>query len=228
MDIHRGEIVGIAGVVGSGRESILGALFGAIERQGGSVTADGKVIRPGRPDVAVQHGLAYLPAERKDQGLIAGLNARENLTLCDLGPFWNKATLSRAREVSETQRWFGKLSVRPAGATEMLLENFSGGNQQKVLLARLLRCQPKVLLLNEPTHGVDIAAKAEIHRQIIGASVEGASVIVASSDVDELVALCHRVVVMWHGRNAGEWMGTDLTVSNITKHLSGIGGSAQA
>lgn len=221
LDAHRGEILGIAGVVGSGRESILGAIFGSVQRAGGSITVGSEQLPPNRPPASVRNGLAYLPTERRVDGMLTGLNARENMTISNLAPFWKGAAMSKRAEVREVELWFERFAVRPGGATELLLENFSGGNQQKILLARLLRCDPQVLLLDEPTHGVDIAAKAEIHKQIIDAASRGISVIVASSDLDEMVALCHRVVAMWRGKNVGEWMGDQLTVSSVMERMAG-------
>lgn len=222
INVRAGEIVGVAGVIGSGRESVLGAIFGAVPRDGGAVTLNARMLKPGRPDASVRAGLGYLPADRKAQAIVPGLSARENLTLPELSPFWNGVTLSKGVEVSEAETWFGELAIRPADATEMLLENFSGGNQQKVVLARLLRRRPAVLLLEEPTHGVDIGAKAELHRRIVATAEAGTGVVIASSDVDELLALCHRVMVMWQGRSAAELSGDELTIANVTRQMMGM------
>ena len=223
LDVRAGQIVGIAGVIGSGRESILSVIFGSTQRAGGTVSLNSTELPPGRPHKSMGARLAYLPADRKTQAVVHGLSARENLTLSDLSPFWNSVVLSKRGEVRETSLWFGELAIRPAGATEMLLDNFSGGNQQKVMLARLLRCRPHALLLDEPTHGVDIGAKAELHQHIIAVAAAGAAVVIASSDVDELLALCHRVVIMWQGRNIGDRSGADLTHANVTRQMMGIG-----
>lgn len=225
LDLTAGEIVGIAGVVGSGRESVLGAIFGSAPRYGGRVVLRSAVLPAGRPDRSVRAGMAYLPADRSAQGVVHGLSARENLTLSDLRPFWNGAALSRIGEIRETEAWFDDLAVSPSGATEMMLDDFSGGNQQKIVLGRLLRRRPSALLLDEPTHGVDIAAKAELHRRIAEAAASGAGVVIASSDVDELLALCDRVVIMWQGRHVGERSGDELTVANLTRQMMGIGGT---
>lgn len=223
LEVRAGEIVGIAGVVGSGREAVLGTIFGAASRRAGSVKVDGKVVRPNRPDRSIRSGLAYLPADRKAEGIINGLSARENLTLSDLRPFWNGLQLSRPKETGEVRTWFDELVVRPKDATELLLERFSGGNQQKIAFARLLRCEPSVLLLDEPTHGVDVAAKAELHRRIVLATAAGAAVVITSSDLDELLALSHRIVVMRHGRSVGALTGSDLTMGTLTKRMIGAG-----
>jgi ribose transport system ATP-binding protein len=202
FDASAGEIVGVAGIVGSGRESLLGSVFGAVPREGGQVRVGGAPVPADRPDKAIGLGVAYLPPDRKTAGGLMELTARENLTLANLGPFWRGWRMSRKRELAETRRWMDRLAVRPPELTELPLRGFSGGNQQKLLFGKWLRGEPAVFLLDEPTQGVDIGAKAHLHRQLIAAAETGMTIIVSSADVDELFALCHRVIVLRDGRIA--------------------------
>jgi ribose transport system ATP-binding protein len=147
--------------------------------------------------------------------------ARENLTIADLRPFWTWPRLRKKDEMGHAAEWFQKLRVKPLGAINERLTNLSGGNQQKVLFGKWLRLGPAVLLLDEPTQGVDIGAKAELHHQILSAAASDTAVLVSSSDVDELVALCSRVVVMRQGRIVAELEGEEVTVANISHESFG-------
>ena len=227
FDARPGEITGVAGITGSGREVVLPAIFGATPRTCGSVHLDDELVPSGRPDKAIRAGIAYLPPDRKLQGGIMEMKVRENLTLSNLRPFWHRGLLRRSREIAESKRWIDKLDVRPVTSSERTLSTLSGGNQQKVLFAKGLRCSPVLWLLDEPTQGVDIGAKAVLHRQIIDSAKAGMVVIVSSSDADELVALCHRVLVLRDGQLAVELTGSKMTVDEIGYHsLVTQGGSA--
>jgi ribose transport system ATP-binding protein len=218
--VRRGEVVGIAGITGSGREAILPAIFGGEARFGGSVRAAGVELPAGRPDLSVAAGVAYLPPERARSG-VRGETARENLVLAGLKKHWRWPRLSRRGERAEAGTWFQRLNVRPPGAVEQPLSSFSGGNQQKILFGKWLRLGPKVLLLDEPTQGVDIATKAALHKEILAAAEAGSCAVVSSSDVGELIAVCHRILVMRDGRVAGELTGKDRTMNNLTHESFG-------
>lgn len=224
FSVASGEIVGIAGLTGSGRESVLPAIFGGIPRESGSVRVDGAVVRAGRPDRGIRAGMALVPADRVRQGVVMTMSARENLTLARLRPHWRVPMLRRRSEIAETRLWFERLDVRPAGAVDRNLATFSGGNQQKVVFGKWLRCTPRVLLLDEPTQGVDIGAKAEIHRHIVAAVGTGAAAVVSSSDYEELAALCHRVIVLRGGRVVAELAGSAVTVSEMARQALGSEG----
>lgn len=217
LDARPGDVLGIAGITGSGRETVLGSLFGATAREAGVVRVGGQNVTALRPDLSMSAGMAYLPADRKVHGAFMDFTARENLTMADLSPFWLRLRLRRGLEVAASQQWFQRLAVRPSGGHERPLSAFSGGNQQKVLFGKWLRRNPKVFLLDEPTQGVDVGAKGELHRQLLAAAEEGAAVIVSSSDVDELAALCHRVVVLRDGRVVADLAGDDVSVVSITR-----------
>ena len=212
-----GEILGVAGITGSGRESLLGTVFGALPRFGGAVEAGGRPLPPHDPRAAIAAGLAYLPPDRKTAGAMMDLSARENLSICRLRSVRSGLLLRGKAERAEARQWFDRLGVRPAGAIENRLATFSGGNQQKVLFAKWLRLSPQVFLLDEPTQGVDVGTKGELHRQLLAAAAAGSTVVVSSSDLEELVALCHRVLVLRTGRVAAEFDNSSVTAGNISR-----------
>jgi ribose transport system ATP-binding protein len=145
------------------------------------------------------------------------MSARENLTLPDLKPFWKGGILRRRPEAARTRDWFERLSVRPAGAINEPLATFSGGNQQKILFGKWLSKTPDVFLLDEPTQGVDVGAKADLHRELVTAAQAGAAIVVSSSDLEELADLCDRVLVVVDGRLSAELSGAELTQGAITR-----------
>jgi len=216
LEAWAGEVTGICGLTGSGRESVLGALFGALPRAG-QVSVAGKTLKPNRTDLAIEAGLAYLPPDRRTSGGVMDMTATENVTLVNLKPFWRRLLLRKKLEKAEVAAWFEKLDVRPRDGISDPLNTFSGGNQQKLLFAKWLRETPKVLLLDEPTQGVDVGAKAELHRQILATARQGAAVIVSSTDLDELVTLCSRVLVVRNGRILEEITGDDLTTTTLNR-----------
>ena len=222
FSVESGEIVGIAGLAGSGRDSVLGASFGALPRAPGShVIHTGRRSRPparcrDRP------GIAYLAPDRKTGGAVMTMSARENLTLPNLKPFWKGLVLRRRSEAARTKEWFERLSVRPANAVNDPLSIFSGGNQQKILFGKWLSQEPTVFLLDEPTQGVDVGAKADLHRELITAAEAGAAVVVSSSDLEELADLCDRVLVIVDGRVSAELTGAELTEGAITRRFMPI------
>ncbi|HEY7966799.1 MAG TPA: sugar ABC transporter ATP-binding protein, partial [Solirubrobacteraceae bacterium] len=217
FSVERGEIVGIAGLAGSGRDSILGASYGALPRTAGEVRIAGTPVPPNRPDQAIGRGVAYVAPDRKIGGGVMTMTARENLTLPNLKPFWKGGILRRKPETSATKEWFERLSVRPANAIDDSLGIFSGGNQQKILFGKWLSQKPLVFLLDEPTQGVDVGAKADLHRELVTAATEGAAVIVSSSDLEELADLCDRVIVIVDGKISSVLEGAELTEGSITR-----------
>jgi len=217
-----GDIIGFAGITGSGRETVLGTVFGAIPRLGGSVELSGKQVPPSDPAASIASGMAYLPPDRRVNGSAMSLSARENLTITGLRPYWKMPVIQKGLERKDARYWFERLGVRPVDATESPLENFSGGNQQKILFGKWLRRQPKVFLLDEPTQGVDVGAKAELHSQLSAAAGAGAAIIVSSSDVEELVGLCHRVCVLRGGRIVADLEGENVTAVRISQASLGV------
>ena len=223
LSVQPGEILGIAGITGSGREAVLPAIFGSIPRFAGEIDMAGAPLPPARPDLSIRASVAYLPPDRKLLGGILDAPALENLTLPNLRPFRRRMVLQRKPEAEEGRAWFRRLSVRPANGLALPLGSFSGGNQQKILLGKWLRCAPRVLLLDEPTQGVDIGAKAELYPEIMRAAADGAAVVVASSDIDDLTVLCSRVLVLRSGRLVAELTGADITTEAISRECLGTG-----
>ena len=217
LTVGAGEIVGVAGITGSGRETIGAAIFGAIERDGGTVAIDGDLAPAQRPDRAVEMGAAFVPGDRRRHGGFMDLTARENLSITSVDDLWRFPLISRRRERALSEQTFRDLQVRPEGAYDALLSTFSGGNQQKIVLGRWLHREPKVLILEEPTQGVDVATKAFIHQKLMDAAQQGSAVLVISSDDEELAALCRRVAVLTEGRIATWLQGSDLEAATISR-----------
>jgi ribose transport system ATP-binding protein len=208
LEVWPGEIVGIAGVAGSGREEFAGVLFGATTRRG-DVTVGDHLVPPSRPDAAIARGLGLLPADRARTGLIYNLSVLENLTLPMLPARFRGVAIDRVKERQDVMTWLGKLDIRPTDP-DLPVGALSGGNQQKLLLGRWLRVAPKVLILDEPTQGVDVGAVARIYGIVREYAEQGLAFLVCSSDTDELVALCDRVVILSRGAVVGEVSGADL------------------
>jgi ABC-type sugar transport system ATPase subunit len=217
--VRSGEILGIAGLLGSGRTELLRALFGADPVAGGSVEVDGVRVPPGNPRRAVQAGLGLLTEDRKQLGLLLELSIRENASLAQLPQISRLFLVNRAEERRTVDRYLGGLRLR-AGSWEQPVSSLSGGNQQKVLLARWLATHAKVLLFDEPTKGVDVGAKSEIYAVIGDLAAEGLGVIVVSSYLPEVLGLADRVLVMRDGLVAGELAVADATEEEVLRLAS--------
>lgn len=215
LSLHRGEVVGVAGITGSGREAVAGLVFGGMERSG-EITVDGRTLPQNRPDISIERGVALVPAERHANASLIDQTLRENITLVDPGRHMTLGILRRRPERADVRIWLDKLTVKPGGQTEYTMAQLSGGNQQKVILARWLRQEPEVLILDEPTQGVDVGAKADIHKLIDEAAAQGTAVLVCSTDHEELVRVCDRVVIMRRGKVAETLRGGEITADNIT------------
>ena len=214
MIVHAGEIVGVAGITGSGRDEVATALFGGADRAG-EVTINGTEVPKQRPDRAMALGMGLVPAERHANAAFMTETLRENITVVGTSLHWRNGILRKGRERSDVAVWLDRLDVRPPN-TEFTMSDLSGGNQQKVVLARWLRMNPKVLVLNEPTQGVDVGAKSDIHKLIDEAAAQGTAVLVISTDHEELVRLCHRVLVLRRGKIADEIAGSRMDHDLIT------------
>ena len=216
LDVHRGEVVGIAGLQGSGRDEVCDLIFGARGREG-TVEVDGKMLPAKRPDLAISRGVALVPANRHVDGLVLTYTVRENLTLVDVTPFWRRMRLNVRRERKDVRGWIDRLSIRTSSA-EALVESLSGGNQQKVVMGKWLRVRPMVLLLDEPTQGVDVGAQAELHRLVRSAAENGSAAVLCSSDENELSRVCDRVLVLCDGVVETELHGAQITAHRIAQH----------
>lgn len=225
FDVHPGEIVGVAGITGSGREALCATLFGARPRDRGEVRMNGQVVTGDRPDLAIASGTAYVPAERKIEGAFLELTAQENITIGDLRSFWRAPKLRRRAEDAAARKWFDQLEIHPDDGTKRSMATFSGGNQQKVVFGKWFQQGPTVFLLDEPTQGVDVGAKAELHRCLTNAAHAGAAVLMSSSDTEELTATCSRVIVLRNGSIVAELVGADINPHLIARASLGIEGS---
>jgi ABC-type sugar transport system ATPase subunit len=204
MTLKSGEIVGVSGLLGSGREQLCPALFGARHRESGRITVDGDELAPDDIRSAIEIGLGYLPADRRRDGAVMRMTVKENITLPLTQPFRRAlGRLDLRSERNEVKRWVDNVGLRPP-FPDRPMNTFSGGNQQKVVLAKWLRMAPRVLLLDEPTQGVDVGAKAAIYELILAARQAGTGVLLCSSDTKELVQLCDRVLVLHNGQATAE------------------------
>lgn len=216
LQLRKGEILGIAGLTGSGRESVANLLFGLTERTCGKVLINGREVGSGNPAAAIGRGLALLPADRKGLGSLPELTVRENVTLPAIHAGRSR-WLSLRVERRDVRAWLRRLAVVPDDP-ERPLRALSGGNQQRALITRWLRCKSKVFLMDEPTQGVDVSAKVQIYQAIRDAAKDGAGFLVASTDNDELAAICDRVIVMRDGAVAITLEGDYLSSDAILKH----------
>jgi rhamnose transport system ATP-binding protein len=203
LDIRAGEILGLAGLVGSGRTETARLIFGADRRDAGTVDVAGQSVRSGRPREAMRRGLAMVPESRKDEGLVLVRSMRENLLLADLGRGSKLGILRPRAERAIARDSVDRVDIRGADPTGPVW-TLSGGNQQKVLFAKWLLRRPKVLLVDEPTRGVDVAAKVTIHRLLADLAARGLAVLVISSEIEEVMGLSHRVLVLRSGRVVAE------------------------
>ncbi|HKV57713.1 MAG TPA: sugar ABC transporter ATP-binding protein [Ktedonobacteraceae bacterium] len=195
LEVRAGEIVGLGGLVGAGRTETVRAIFGADPHGTGKVLVDGKPLRSGSPADAVKAGLGLLTEDRKELGILADLSIRENVTIADLSEVTRAGVISRKQEVSLVTGLVPRLRLK-YHSTEQTISSLSGGNQQKVLLSRWLATKAKVLLLDEPTKGVDVGAKADIYTIIGDLATRGLGIVVVSSYLPELLGICDRVIVL--------------------------------
>ncbi|HEX8159984.1 MAG TPA: sugar ABC transporter ATP-binding protein [Solirubrobacteraceae bacterium] len=221
FEVRSGEIVGIAGLLGSGRSELLRAIFGADGCEGGTIEVDGRTVKCGDPRRAVQAGLGLLTEDRKRLGLLLELTIRENASIADLDDISSFWLVDRKEERSIVDKYLGGLRLR-AASWEQPVSSLSGGNQQKVLLARWLATKAKVLLFDEPTKGVDVGAKADIYKVIGDLAAEGLGVVVVSSYLPEVLGLADRVLVMREGSIAGELPAAGATEEDVLR-LASIG-----
>jgi galactofuranose transport system ATP-binding protein len=228
LEVARGEIVGLAGLLGSGRTETARAIFGADSVEQGEVRLEGKTIKRGSVNEAIDSGIAFLTEDRKAEGIIPELSVRENLTLAALPALSTLGVVSRARQQEIVDKFMKRLGIKAASADQKIRE-LSGGNQQKVLLARWLCKNPKFLILDEPTRGIDIGAKGEIQSLVGELAESGLGVLMISSELEELVEGSSRVLVMRDGQRVGELRGAEISQDNIIHAMAeGSGNEATA
>ncbi len=213
--VRYGEILGLAGLVGAGRTETVRAIFGADPRRGGRILRDGVPVAIGSPGDAKRHGICLLTENRKEEGLVLPMATRVNVSLARLGRVARAGFLRRRAERAATLRLAGELSIRVSGPEQPVVQ-LSGGNQQKVVLAKwLFGGEARVLMLDEPTRGIDVGAKAEIYALLGRLAAEGRAIIVVSSELPELMHLCNRILVLSRGRIAGQVAREDFSEEHI-------------
>ncbi|WP_336660232.1 sugar ABC transporter ATP-binding protein [Leucobacter sp. USHLN153] len=220
LTVAPGEIVGVAGLVGSGRRELLEALFGARSVSSGELALQGKPYTPSNPRSAIARGMGYLPPDRKLRGLVLGRSIRDNLTMSVTAFLPRLRSHSRAQTEDVVQRVMSGMRVR-AESPEVAVGTLSGGNQQKVALGKWLAAGSTVLLLDEPTRGVDVAAKAEIHSLLREAAESNAALLVSSSENEELIALCDRILVMFRGAIIASVPSADASEALLSRYTGG-------
>ena len=204
FQLRKGEILGLAGLVGAGRTETVRALFGIDKKDTGEVWLDGQSVDLLSPQASIQAGLGFVPEDRKLQGLILNMAVYQNVTLASLRQLTRSLVINRSAERTVTERFVEQLRIRTPGIKQ-LVKHLSGGNQQKVVLAKWLALHPKVLILDEPTRGIDVGAKAEIHALISQFAQQGMGVILISSELPELLGMCDRILVMSKGTITGKF-----------------------
>ena len=223
FSIRAGEVLGVAGLVGSGRSEVAQGIFGLDQKVSGRVLVDGKEANPGFPREAMKHGIGFVSEDRKAQGLVLGMECGENITLASLDRLSRGGVIRRGRERRVVADFFDKLRVK-ASSPHVPAQTLSGGNQQKLVLAKWLARESRVLILDEPTRGVDIGAKAEIHRLINELAAAGHAILMISSELPEVLNLSTRIIVLRNGRLTGTLDRSGVTAERVLKLMTGFNG----
>jgi ABC-type sugar transport system ATPase subunit len=221
FDVGAGEIVGFAGLVGAGRSEVAKSIFGLDARATGSVEMDGKPLRIGSVKTSMRAGVGLVPEDRKRQGCVLGMPCRENVSMALLDRLQRAGVLDRGREKQIALEYFNQLQVK-AASIDAPVNSLSGGNQQKIVLAKWLARGGKFLIVDEPTRGVDVGAKAAIHGLIDDLARKGLAVMLISSELPELIHLATRIIVMRDGAIVGELTREEATQDAILRLMAGV------
>ncbi len=219
IDVRPGEIVGIAGLLGAGKSEYAKVVFGCDNTYTGEMEVEGKPVRLKTPKGAIDLGFAFCSEDRKVEGIFPHMSVKENMTITALPHISKFGIVDRRKQMEIVDKYIKSIRIK-AHDPDQLICNLSGGNQQKVLLGRWLSMGPRLIILDEPTRGIDVGAKAEIETLIKNFSENGISVIYISSELEELIRNCYRVVVIHDGRNTAELCGDEITEENIMKHIA--------
>lgn len=220
FQLHRGEILGLGGLVGAGRTELCEMLFGCYPIQSGTLLLHGKPIRPNSPADAAAHGIALVPEDRKKHGIIGIMSVGDNLTLSNLKNLRKGAVIDRKKAVRYAQKQVSALEIKTPGLSQKT-KNLSGGNQQKVILGRWLGPDPEILIFDEPTRGIDVGAKAEIYKLMSEFVESGKSILMVSSDMEELLGMSDRLVVLTKGRYSTTLTHDQFSQETVLKYSSG-------
>jgi len=226
FSVRAGEIVGMAGLVGSGRSETAQVIFGVLPAESGEIWLNGALVKITRPSEAVNHGIGYVPEDRGHQGLIREMTIRENTSMAVLESVSKRSFVNRAKERALANGAIRQLSIRATGP-DQITNKLSGGNQQKVVVSKWLASNPKLLIMDEPTRGIDVGAKAEIHRLMSRLAAEdGLAILMISSELPEILAMSDRILVMREGRLVGEFTREEATQEMIAHAMMGASASA--
>ncbi|MEM9640144.1 MAG: sugar ABC transporter ATP-binding protein [Pseudomonadota bacterium] len=225
FDLRIGEIIGFYGLVGAGRSELMQAIFGITRPSAGSIEIDGQAISIRSPNDATRAGIVYVPEDRGKQGTVIGLPIFQNVTLPSLERTSHAGFLQLANEFSLARDYTERLDLR-AASLDQDVGTLSGGNQQKVVIAKWLATKPRVIILDEPTKGIDIGSKAAVHAFMSQLAAQGLAVIMVSSEIPEILGMSDRVVVMREGLIAAQLSGKDVTPESLVRHAAGIGAAA--
>jgi ribose transport system ATP-binding protein len=221
FEVRRGEVLGFYGLVGAGRTEIAETIFGLRDPSAGQILLDGEEVRISSPIEAIAHGISLVPEDRKGQGLVLGMNCRDNMTLPQVGDLTAGPFVSEGAEISIFDQYRDKLDIRTPGWRQTV-GNLSGGNQLKIVIGKWLSMRPKVLIVDEPTRGIDVGSKAEIHNLIRDLAAQGYAVIVISSEMPEVLHVSDRIVAMFGGRVMRQFGSDEVTEDSLIQAISGI------
>ncbi len=221
FQVRRGEVLGFYGLVGAGRTEIAETLFGLRNPSGGTIHLDGNEIRINSPADAIAMGISLVPEDRKGQGLVLGMNCRDNMTLPQVSDLTAGPFVAEGAEIAIFDQYRDKLDIRTPG-WKQTVGNLSGGNQQKIVIGKWLSMHPNVLIVDEPTRGIDVGSKSEIHNLIRELAAQGYAVIVISSEMPEVLHVSDRIVAMYSGKVMRTFSSEEVTEDNLIQAISGI------
>ncbi|SLN29176.1 sugar ABC transporter ATP-binding protein [Roseisalinus antarcticus] len=227
FDVHAGEIVGFYGLVGAGRTEIAETLFGLRRHSHGQIMLDGKEVTINSPVEAIANGISLVPESRKEQGLVLGMNCRDNMTLPQISDLTQGPFVSGGAEVDIYKDYQKRLEIK-APSWRSIVGNLSGGNQQKIVIGKWLSMKPKVLIVDEPTRGIDVGSKSEIHNLLRELAGQGYAIIVISSEMPEVLRVSDRIVAMYSGRIMRTFSAAEVTEDSLIHAISGLGGTDAA
>lgn len=220
LTIHKGEVIGLTGLLGSGRSELVRSIYGADKADTGTLKVNGKDVKINTPLEAMKEGMAYLPEDRKKEGIIADLSVRENIIIALQAKRGMFKLLSRKQMEEFADKYIDLLQIKTA-SRETPVKSLSGGNQQKVIIARWLLTNPEYLILDEPTRGIDVGTKTEIQKLVLQLADEGKAVTFISSEIEEMLRTCSRMAVLRDGSKVGEIESDDLSQESIMKAIAG-------
>jgi ribose transport system ATP-binding protein len=221
FQVRRGEVLGFYGLVGAGRTEIAETLFGLRNPSGGTIHLDGNEIKINSPADAIAMGISLVPEDRKGQGLVLGMNCRDNMTLPQVSDLTAGPFVAEGAEIAIFDQYRDKLDIRTPG-WKQTVGNLSGGNQQKIVIGKWLSMHPNVLIVDEPTRGIDVGSKSEIHNLIRELAAQGYAVIVISSEMPEVLHVSDRIVAMYSGKVMRTFTSEEVTEDNLIQAISGI------